>query len=230
MPIILEKMEQGSPEWFEARMGCITMSNAAKLLTGGKGVTRENYIVEVASEIISGMPAEQIQTWPMERGNLLEPFARAAYEAKTGVAVQEVGLGYLNEDKRISASPDGLRDNGGLEIKCQGPKAHLRTIIDAANPKKFAPQMQGCMWIFDVEYWDYCSFCPEVKDQPLFIMTLERDEEIIKRIEESALRAVDQVNEFVKLAKGNPSASVTAICNQAIELIDIMQNKEPEII
>ncbi len=176
MTVILEHMEQGSPEWLDARVGNITMSNADKLLTGGKGVTRQSYIIDVASEIVSGVPASQVKTWEMERGNLLEPYAREAYKARTGIEVQQVGLGYLNENKRISASPDGLRPNGGMEIKCQGPKAHLRTIIDAKNPKKFAAQMQGCMWVFDVEYWDYCSFCPEVKDLPLFIMTLERDE------------------------------------------------------
>lgn len=229
MTVILEHMEQGSEEWIQARLGKVTMSNAGKLLTGGKGMTRQSYIIDVASEIISGIPADRIKTWDMERGNLLEPFARSAYEARTRRDVKQIGLGYLDEYRRVSASPDGLTLVGGVEIKCQGPKAHLRTIIDSKNPKKFEPQMQGSMWVFDVGEWDYCSFCPEVKDMPLFIMTAYRDEEMIKRIEESALKAVSEVDDYVDMARGQRLESVDQICAQAIELIDIMQNKEPEI-
>ncbi len=53
---------------------------------------------------------------------------------------------------------------------------------------------------------------------------------MIKRISDSAHKAVEEVDEFVKMAAGNPSASVRAICSEAIELIDILTNKEPEII
>lgn len=229
MTVILEHIEQGSDEWFAARTGCVTMSNADKLLTGGKGVTRQNYIIDVASEIISGMPSEQVNTWAMTRGTLLEPFARQAYEAHTGLTVKQVGLGYLNEDRRISASPDGLTIEGGMEIKCQGAKAHLRTIIDAKNPKKFTPQIQGSMWVFEVDTWDYCSFCPEFKAMPLFVMRVNRDEEIIKQIQDSALKAVFEIDEYVKLAQGEQNETVNKICMEAIELIDIMQNKEVEI-
>jgi predicted phage-related endonuclease len=229
MTVILDYIEQGSDEWLQARLGRITMSNADKLLTGGKGVTRMSYIIDVASEIASGVPSEKVNTWEMARGTLLEPFARQAYEAHTGLKVKQVGLGYLDENRRISASPDGLTIDGGMEIKCQGAKAHLRTIIDAKNPKKFTPQIQGSMWVFETETWDYCSFCPEFKTMPLFVMRVNRDEEIIKQIQDSALKAVFEVDEYVKLAREEPNETINAICNEAIELIDIMQNKEVEI-
>ena len=231
MPIIVKDLIQGSDEWLQARVGMITMSNAKQLLTAGKGVTRTTYIIGVAAEKMTGVPAEKINVWDMERGNLLEPFARAAYEAYTDCEIEEVGLVYLDEDKRVSASPDGFRkgESHGLEIKCQAPKNHMKTIIESTNPKQFIAQIQGSMWVTGYDKWDYCSFCPEFKDAPLFVMTVKRDEEMIAKIKESALLAVTEVDEYVKQAKGYTSPEIDEICREAIELTDIMQNKEPEI-
>ena len=230
-PIILNHMEQGSDEWRLARMGCVTMSKAKNLLTGGKGVTRETYIIEVASELISGQLAENISTWDMERGIMLEPYAVRAYESLTGLEVQTIGLGYLNEDRRIAASPDGLTMIGGMEVKCQKPKNHLKTIIEAKNPKQFEAQMQGCMWVFDVDTWDYCSFCPEFNEQPLFILTMRRNEEMIKAIEDAAHKAVEGIDNYVRIASaGRASEELKEICAEANELIDIITGKDVGIL
>lgn len=231
MPIILESLEQGSDEWKLARVGCVTMGKAKALLTGGTGKTRDSYIIEVASELLSGVLSDSINTWDMARGTMLEPYAVDAYEAITGLIVRRVGLGYLDDNRRIAASPDGLTSNGGMEVKCQKPKNHLQTIIAAKNPKQFEAQMQGSMWVFGVDTWDYCSFCPEFEAQPLFILTLNRDEEMIKKISDSAHRAVEEIDEYVRLASiGEPCARVSEICDEAKELIDIMMNKDVEIL
>lgn len=231
MSIIEKNMEQGSEEWLLARIGVITMSNADKLLTGGKGVTRKTYINDVASELITGVPSEKINVWSMERGILLEPFARRAYEAYKDCEIDQIGIAYLDDKKRIGASPDGFRsgEKHGIEIKCQAPKNHMKTIIESKNPKQFMAQIQGSMWVTGFDKWDYCSFCPEFTSIPLFTMTIERDEEMIERIKDSALKAVNEVDEYVKLAQGYSSPEIDSICREAIELTDIMQNKEPGI-
>jgi hypothetical protein len=164
-PIILDLM-QGSPEWFKARIGCITMSNADKLLMKGKGgnesATKLKYIQDVASEVLAGVPSERLNTWDMQRGTLLEPYAREAYERVTGNKIKEVGLGYLDEKRRISSSPDGLKGTtsarGGLEIKGRGAKEHLRIIENEHDSKATEAQIQGNMWIFNADAWDFCSF------------------------------------------------------------------------
>lgn len=233
--IILDHMEQGSLDWLKARIGCITMSNAKALLTGGSGATRDSYIISVASEVITGVPADRISTWDMARGNLLEPYAADVYEAKTGFKLRKVGLGYLNADKRIGASPDGLKMDGdkvigGIEIKCQSPKNHMRTIAAAKSPKQFQPQMQGNMWVFGVDEWDYCSFCPEFTDMPLVIIPAARDEAMIAKIEASALEAVKEVDEYVATARsGFTTNRIDEICEEAMEAIAVMRNQEPEI-
>ena len=227
-PIILAAMEQGSNEWHDARRGRITMSNAKALLTGGKGVTRKSYLMDVASEIVTGVTADTYKSWAMERGNILESFARDAYELVTGCKVNQVGLGYLNDDRTISASPDGIGEDRGLEIKCQLPKNHVNTLYNGVNPKAFNDQMQGCMWVFDKPQWDYVSFCPECKDNPIFIYTVYRDEEVIKRIEESALRGVEEIKAIVERVKKEPVSEITDICEDALQLIETLSNKEPE--
>ena len=229
MTLILESMEQGSAEWHEARRGRITMSNAKALITGGKGLTRKTYIMQVASEILTGVSSESFKSWDMERGNILEPYARMAYEQMTGLKVHEIGLGYLDENKRISASPDGLGFSVGMEIKCQKPKNHLSTLINGVNPKEFEAQMQGGMWLFDRERWDYVSFCPEFKDQPLFIHSVHRDEEMISRIEESAQRGVEEVDAIVKSLGGSCSDEIKSICTDALEMIEQFKHEDAEI-
>lgn len=228
-PIILSGLEQGSNEWHDARRGCITMSNAAALLAGGEGKTRTSYLMAVASEIITGVTADTYKSWLMERGQILEPFAREAYKIITGCEVRQIGLGYLDENRNISASPDAHGEDRGLEIKCQLPKNHLNTLINGVNPAQFDAQMQGCMWIFKKDRWDYVSFCPEFKDNPIFIYTVHRDEEKIKRILESAHKGVEEIKEIVKKADRFPNPDITKICENALETIETFKNMEPEI-
>lgn len=233
--IILDHMEQGSPEWKNARCGRITMSNAQTMLTKGRGnqpsVTRQKYLYEVASEIITGVPAESVNTWDMARGNVLEPYALQAYKARTGYKVKTVGLGYLDEMKRVSASPDGLvvGDNGeyvrGVEIKCQKPKNHMQTIMDARNPDKFAAQMQGGMWVFGLDHWDYVSFCPEFEAHPLFIFTMFRNEEMINEISRQVALGLEEIDEFVRQAwDGRTQDDIFDICADAISAVEILRS------
>lgn len=234
-PVILEKMLQGTPEWHEARRGRITMSNAKALVSQGRkkgepSLTRASYLIDVASEIITGVTADRYKSWEMERGNILEPFAMDAYRDYTGFDVREVGLGYLNEDRRISCSPDALGSSHGVEVKCQHPKNHLATIVNGFEPKQFVPQMQGGIWIFDFEYWDYVSFCPELKEQPIFVHRVYRDEEMIKSIEESALKGVYEIDELVRKGRDfKVNNKINAICEEAILTIETLRGDEPEI-
>jgi hypothetical protein len=238
--IILEHMEQGSQEWLDARCKRITMSKAQTLLTKGRNdkpsVTRQKYLYEVASEIITGVPAESVNTWDMARGTVLEPYALLAYKARTGYNVKTVGLGYLDEMERVSASPDGLvvGDDGsyirGVEIKCQKAKNHMATIEAAKNPKQFEAQMQGGMWVFGLDDWDYVSFCPEFEAQPLFIYSLSRDEDMINKISTQVALGLEEIDQIVRDARVEGAMDgLEDICEEAIEAVDVLLNKDVEI-
>ncbi len=202
--MIIERMKQGSKEWDAGRCGRVTMSNAQKLTTGGKGVTRHNYLLDVASEILTGVPVEGVTTWEMERGSLLEPYALDAYRTVTGAEVETIGLAYLDESKRISASPDGLMLNarGGAEVKCPSPKIHMQHTQGAETMKKHMAQIQGNIWVFGAEWWDFISFCPEFTAMPLVIYRVQRDDDLIEKIEHASHSAVAEIDGIVDELRG----------------------------
>lgn len=224
--MIIEHYKQGSDEWLKARCGVITMSNAKALISKGRGkepsLTRLSYLYDVASELLSGKPVEQFKSWDMERGTLLEPFARRAYEEMTGTSVTEVGLVYLDERKQISTSPDGLCGaigDGGIEIKCPRPRTHMQ-YLSGLN-KDPIPQIQGNMWVTGASWWDFVSFCPEFESLPLFIDRIDRDEEMIEKIEQSAILAAEEVAAMVDtIRRYTTSDQLQAICNESLVAVD----------
>lgn len=181
--MIIEEMEQGSDEWRRARCGVVTASNFRFVLAKGSGKTRKRYLDRVAQEIITGAPEEPVY-WngAMERGIELEPRARQAYAAATGHFVRETGLIFLDGNRRVSASPDGLiNDDGGLEIKCPLPHTHAKYLQSGSAPAKYMPQIQGNLWITGRKWWDFASFAPEGKNR-IFIRRVYRDDAYIARL------------------------------------------------
>lgn len=204
--IILDHFQQGSMAWLEARVGRITMSRAKDLLTGGKGKTRQSYILDVAAEKLSGEPVEGYTSIDMERGTFLEPWAVKAFEAATGMQVAPVGF-VIGDDERIGCSPDGLLGHdAGLEIKSPKPRQHLRNIF-GDGMDEYAPQAQGGMWLTGRDCWFVVSFCPWVKQYPLHIRLLKRDEDVIAKLAESATKAADEVDEICARAVSEHSLS-----------------------
>ena len=74
-------MEQGTPEWFAARLGKVTASRVsdvmAKLKTGGYGASRDDYMAQLICERLTGEVAESFTNASMAWGTETEPMARA---------------------------------------------------------------------------------------------------------------------------------------------------------
>lgn len=196
--MIVSTIKQGTDEWYAARLGVVTASNFKAIITKGSGKTRANYMRRLAHEIITGHLAPQnFESAAMQRGNALEPDARNAYQQKTGQTVREVGIAYLNEHKRIAASPDGLiADEGGLEIKCPLPHTHEKYLIDGKIPRIYVPQVQGSLWVTGRKWWDFVSYAPEFKRDTM-IHRIYRDESYIKRLSAEVLRFVDELDNMI---------------------------------
>ena len=120
--------EQGSEEWLAARLGIPTATGFENIVTatGKKSASYIKYMAELIEESILG-GGDTFKSGFMERGNQLEPQARAAYEFLTGNDVIQVGGVYLNEDREVMVSPDGLIPSlkKGLEIKCPKMSTHI---------------------------------------------------------------------------------------------------------
>lgn len=204
--MIIDSSPQGTPEWLQARCGVLTASEFGKLITPtGKattGKTRQDYLLEKANEIITGVPCGEafVSTW-MERGTELEPQARAFYEFVTGNEVSQAGLIYRDESRRVGASVDGLiNDDGNQEIKCPKLTTHLRYILDGELPREYIAQVQGQLLVTGRDYCDFISYHPGAFRQG-FILTVERDEKYIKQLQSELDRALEEIEQLTERFK-----------------------------
>jgi len=207
-PQIVE-CEQGSPEWFAARLGLPTSSEFATVMAkgrdGGASVTRKAYLNKLAGEILTGEPAESYTNVHMERGKLQEEEAREAYSFMKDAEPQLVGF-IVNGPK--GCSPDSLiGDDGGLEIKTALPHIQVERLLRGELPAEHRSQVQGNLWVTERKWWDFVSYCPRL---PLLVVRVERDEEYIAKIS----KAVDAFNEelattvqFIRQAYGTKAAA-----------------------
>lgn len=194
--MIIHNCEQGSEEWQQLRCGVVTMSHAKELLTGGKGKTRQSYILDLVSERLSGKPVDSYSGLDMQRGQFLEPYALMAFEKENGMDIERVGF-ITTDDGRIGCSPDGLIGKGsGIEVKCPNPRQHIRN-IKSNGFDDYLAQVQGNMWITGMSYWYLVSFCPWVTQMPFYYEVIHIDNEIVNKIEESATRAAQEVDDMV---------------------------------
>jgi len=190
---IFEYIEQGTEEWFEARLGIPTASNFSMVMAKGEGKTRSKYMRKLAAEIITGLPSESFSNVHTERGHLLEPVARETYSFITGNVPKQVGF-IRNGEK--GASPDSLiGENGGLEIKTALADIQIERLEANKLPPEYKAQVQGCLWISGREWWDFVSYSPKL---PVLIVRVERDEEYIHKMAEEVDRFNEEKNALVE--------------------------------
>ena len=187
------KCEQGSEEWYEAKLGIVSTSNFDKVLNKGSG--RGLYMRKLAAERLTGITQSGYSNENMENGLETEPQAREYYEGRNNCKIEQVG--FIKRDNWVGTSPDGLVDKDGqIEIKCPIPSTHIENILKAKMPALYRPQVQGQLWITERKWCDWISFCPSIKDRPFFSVRILRDEEYIKEL---AIKVTMFVNELKKM-------------------------------
>lgn len=190
-------MEQGTPEWFAARLGHVTASCFSDVLAKGEGITRLKYMRRLVAERLTGKPTESYSNSHLERGTAQEPYARMAYEAKTGNLVQEVGF-IKHPELLAGSSPDGLIDeDGGAEIKSVIPTVQIETIERGGYPSFHKAQVQGNLWITGREYWDYVSYSPDLPERlRVYVFRVSRDEKYIQNLEAEVIKFLAEAEEL----------------------------------
>ena len=185
--------EQGSPEWHQARCGIISASNMKSLFTSrgektASGV-RETYLNQVIAERLMQKPMDTFQSYDMERGTLLEAQARANFEMYLDVTVQEVGF-HMHDDHDIGCSPDGLFADTGVEIKCPKANTHVRYMRSKKLPSEYLQQVQGTMYVMNLERYYFMSYHPDLKP---IIIEVKRDNELIDKAADILIQAANIV-------------------------------------
>lgn len=190
--------EQGSEEWLQARCGIPTATGFEKIVTatGKKSSASLKYMAELIEESILGVKENNLKSYYIERGNQLEPLARQAYEFFTGHQVQQVGGVYLNEQREVMVSPDGLIPElrKGLEIKCPKMSTHITYLIEGGVPSEYIIQVQANLWVTGYDTWDFVSYCPEYSKQPFYLFTAERNTTLMKAFNEHIPQFVKTLN------------------------------------
>ena len=199
-------MEQRSEEWFAARCGKATGSRIADIVAktkSGYSASRANYMAQLVVERMTEKVAESYSNAAMDWGTEQEPYARAAYEAHSGVLVDEVGMVDHPTVQMSGASPDGLVGEDGLvEIKCPTTATHIETLMDKAVPKKYIDQMQWQMACTGRKWCDFVSFDPRMpQGLQLFVKRVERDDEYIAELESEVAAFLQEVSDKVEKLK-----------------------------
>ena len=198
---IYNDLEQGSDEWLEARRGIVTASTVGKLLTStGKPANNDTsraLIETLALERITGRVEYVHPTRDMQRGTILEPFARDLYAQHYG-EVKEVGFIRCDDvgDGIVAGySPDGIvGDDGLLEIKSRTPRIQMRTIRTGRIPAANLAQLHMGMLIADRPWIDYCSYSPGL---PLFVTRVHHDTDWHDAIIDALTQAEEHIRDLI---------------------------------
>lgn len=181
-------MEQGTPEWHDARRGKVTASRVADVMAktkSGYSASRANYMAELLCERLTGETAPCFMNDAMRWGTEKEPEARAAYAFRTDADVAEIAFVIHPSIPMAGASPDGLIGaDGMLEIKCPNTATHLDTLASGKPAGKYVTQMQWQMACTGRQWCDFVSYDPRLPENLRFFLTrIDRDAALIADME-----------------------------------------------
>jgi len=205
---MIELMEQGSDAWFNIRIGKVTASRVADVLAKtktGYSTTRDNYMAQLVCERLTGQKGESFTNAAMQHGTETEPLAKAAYEARYDVLVDEVGFVSHPTIEMSGASPDGLvGDDGLIEIKCPNTATHIETLLSESVPNKYYTQMQFQIACTGRKWCDFVSFDNRLPTElQMFVKRVPRDEMYIKLIEDEIVKFLAEldtkINQLMKV-------------------------------
>jgi len=201
--------QQGTEQWFSARLGIPTASMFSVLLSGRKDAkdkkTRQTYMMKLAGEIITGEPADSYTNIHMERGKVMEDEARDLYAFMSDA--DPVRVGFIKAFG-AGASPDSLiGEDGGLEIKTALAHIQVDRLLSGTLPSEHKAQVQGNLWVSGRKWWDFCSYSPKL---PMFTLRVERDEDYIKEIAAGVTEFNKELAEMVERIRSYSDAKEAA--------------------
>lgn len=207
-------MEQRSPEWFAARLGCVTASKVKDVMASGRGgapsATRKNYMMELLCERLTGQQggADLSRNVAVQRGVELEPFAGMAYESDKGVMIIESGLIMHPTIARFGASPDGLIGGDGvLEIKCPNTATHIATMQSGRHDPQYEWQMLAQMACTGRQWADFVSYDDRLPESLQYIChRYERDFKRIREMEAEIKAFLEELDALEKEMRGRMEA------------------------
>lgn len=196
--MIIHNIDQHSEAWHEIRCGRVTGTRFKALVAKDTTDTYKDLLTTIACEIITRRAEETYSNAAMEKGLELEPVARAVYEEITGNKVKTAGFISPDEDSEfaewIGISPDGLIEDGMIEIKCPLMKTHMGYIMWNQLPSEYRYQVQGQLFVTGLKFCDFISFAEDMKP---FIIRVYPEEELFETFRQRLRVAITQVKELL---------------------------------
>ena len=204
----IHTIQQGSPEWFELRVGRITGTSAAKCLAS-KWL---DFSDQLAGERLTGMADDQFDFYESEdmiRGKELEPIARQLYARQFNADIEVVGFIQPDDMPYFGMSPDGIYKDGtgAIEIKAPRIKNHLKYIRHDKIPTEYMAQIVSIFICSEtIQFVDFISYCQDCADWKMWVKRMNRADvtELIKKYKDAITKtsiAADQLVERVKLGE-----------------------------
>lgn len=195
--------DQNTREWLEERAGHATASRFADIIglnkkSGAYLAARAIYLIEVATEQITGQPASEITAKALQWGKDNEIVAREVLEEQHHIYAEPCGF-FKHETLKAGASPDGLIDWDGLaEFKCPVNSVnHIDTLLNGM-PEHHMAQVQGQMWLAKRDWVLFCSFDPRMPEGlQLYTQRIERDQRYIDMLEAEVSKFLAEVDSLV---------------------------------
>lgn len=190
-------VKQGSDEWHTLRVGKVTSSNAGLFMAnspGAFGDPAKRYALSVALERITGEQQEGYSNEHMQRGIEQEPIARMLYEEWSFSTVTNGGFFDLGD---YGDSPDGLIDDGLVEIKCVTPFVHYANMRRGEPDPAYRWQIISHLECTGLEWCDFVSYCSAFPEQSRLIVYRVNADDVVNDL--AALR--ERREKFLELVK-----------------------------
>ena len=195
-------MKQLSPEWFAAKLGKVSASRCSDIVAKNKNgfaASRENYLIELILQRMTGEREETYTNAAMEHGIKTEAEARGVYGLTNNCEITQVAFLDHPTIPMAGASPDGIINdtNGMLEIKCPTQKTHMQYLLNKKIPRSYITQMNFQLACSpESEYVDFCSYDNRFPDH-LQLLTIRhnRDSEVILELEKEVTLFSDELTE-----------------------------------
>ena len=168
--IATARLEQGSPEWIEARAALVTGTGCSSLEAINPYASAQVWLRNAVRGLAKA-DSEIVVNDAMRHGTATEPEAIQWYESQTGTSVRAVGLVKHPQYPFLAASPDGLVGfEGGIEIKCPYFAKKPYSVWDAGKAH-YLHQCRLVMEVCDLKWIDFVCY---VKTRTGPIATIER--------------------------------------------------------
>lgn len=185
------------------KSGFLTPSSFDNLMSNGKkageiGKTAFSVVDRLVLDFMN-VEIDEVDAPSLEWGKDNEWLAIEKYQEETLQEVRQANFTVANDCTFVGGTMDGLVGNvGGIEVKC--PKNPLNHILRNYQYENYKWQIQGYMWIYNLEWIDFVSFDPRYpKKKQLIIERKKRDNDMIKLLKERCKWAYDKAKEKAEI-------------------------------